>query len=90
MIGAAARRGSLGECAAAGAAVSAGLPGVPAASLLDFFRFGGGLVASTGGAGWTASAAGAAAVSAGGVAASAAGTVTELVVSPSAGASLAA
>src|SRR6266404_143332 len=90
MIGPEARRGSLGECAgAAGAAVSAPLPGVPAASFLrsDFLRFGAGVAASAGGAELAVSAAGTAPASAAGtVAASAAGTVTELVTPLSAGA----
>src|SRR6266481_5884980 len=81
MIGPEARRGSLGECAgAAGAAVSAPLPGVPAASFLrsDFLRFGAGVAASAGGAGLAVSAAGTAPASAAGtVAASASGTLTE-------------
>jgi len=70
MIGPEARRGSLGGCAgAAGAAVSAPLPGVPAASFLrsDFLRFGAGVAASAGGAGLAVSAAGTAPASAAGL-----------------------
>src|SRR5712671_364732 len=93
MIGPEARRGSRGGCAAAGAAVSAALPGVPAASFLrsDFLRFGAGVAASAGGAGLAASAAGTLPASAAGAvtglgAALVAGTVTELVTPLSVGA----